>query len=76
MQLSEFMTAADLTPDELAALLEVERWTVVRYLEKGRVPQPEIVERIYEISGGRVQPNDLYPGLSQRIARKRSRRAA
>lgn len=70
------MTSKGWSPDDLAAELGVERWTVVRYLEKGRVPKPQIVERIVELSGGEVEPNDLYPGLLSRVRRKSKRRAA
>lgn len=60
MKLSEFMSAAGLDDEQMAALLggctahAVKKW---RYGE--RLPRPEQLRRIAEVTGGQVTPNDF-----------------
>jgi len=58
-----------------ARALGVSRWSACRYL-RGQVPAPEIVERIYDLTGGLVEPNDLYPGLRRRLLHRTKRKSA
>ena len=60
MKLSDFMTASGLDDDQMAALLggcsahAVKKW---RYGE--RLPRPEQLRRIAEVTDGQVMPNDF-----------------
>lgn len=58
MTLQQYLRKTKIHPATLAARLGVARYTVDRYL-CGRVPTPEMMRRIYVVTGGRVTPNDL-----------------
>ena len=60
MTLSEYMLTSDIDDDAMAALIggctahAVKKW---RYRE--RMPRPEAMRRIFEVTGGRVTANDF-----------------
>jgi len=59
MQLSKYMELHGLTVAEFARLLGVTEPAVRNYL-RGRVPRPDVMRRIVEITGGAVRPDDFY----------------
>lgn len=46
--------------DALAAALEVNVATVSRYINGRRMPGPEVMQRIFALTEGEIQPNDFY----------------
>ena len=61
MKLHEYLMTYQMSPAEFAKQLGVgSRMTVHRYLRGTRMPSPEIMRRIVDVTGGRVQPNDFY----------------
>jgi hypothetical protein len=64
MKLADYLFQSGLSPAELKHKLGVSsRMTVLRYLTGERVPTPHILQKIIELSGGRVQLRDfLSPG--------------
>lgn len=61
MKLSEYMRERDLSPDALAAMLgDVSASGVRKWANEERVPRKDQVERIADITGGLVMPNDFY----------------
>jgi len=60
MFLDPYMKMYAISNEVLAEKLGVSPVTVHRYRKKKRVPEPEIMQRIYEITGGKVTPNDFH----------------
>lgn len=60
MKLSDWMAGAAKTPNELAVLIGTTGEAVRRYCSGARMPRPEIVRRIHEITGGQVTAHDLH----------------
>lgn len=63
MKLADFLFQSGMTTTELRKLLGVSRRTTIsRYLHGERVPLPHIMQKIIEITGGRVQLKDFVTG--------------
>lgn len=65
MKLHDWMAGVAKTPEELAKIIGVTGEAVRRYRSGARMPRPEIVKRIQEVTGGQVTAHDLH---EQRIA--------
>lgn len=67
--LSDWLALEKISGRALSALLGKSPCAVHRYCA-GRVPKQEVVAEIFRISGGRVEPNDLYhfDGLKEFLA--------
>ena len=63
MQLSEWISECGISQVEVASGLGVDQSTISRLLS--RVPSPALMKRIYDLTEGRVTPNDLI-GLDDR----------
>jgi transcriptional regulator with XRE-family HTH domain len=60
MKLSEFMSARELSEAQLGRLLGVGQATVNRYARGERIPRPDVMRRIVEVTEGQVGPADFY----------------
>ncbi|MGC2853931.1 helix-turn-helix domain-containing protein [Novispirillum sp. DQ9] len=60
MKLADYMKVHGLGPSEMARRLKVSHATVSRYRDGDRVPEPDVMRRIVEETGGAVLPNDFY----------------
>ena len=61
MKLSDFMAARGLPDAEFARLIGVgSRMAVMRYRRGERIPRPEVMRRIVEVTNGAVGPADFY----------------
>lgn len=67
MRLVKWMAKAGLRPDTLAPKIGVTPTAVYRYLDGSRIPDPPIMAKIREVSGGRVTADDFYR-FSPRVA--------
>lgn len=63
MTLKAYMLEKGLRDEDFALLAGCDRTTIYRLREKGQRPSPALMEKIAEVTGGQVQPNDFY-GLS------------
>lgn len=59
MELSAWRRDNGWTLAELGDRLGVSEASVSRY-ERGRIPEPDVMRRIVDLSGGRVTPNDFF----------------
>jgi hypothetical protein len=60
MKLADFMHMHSITPQQLRTMLGVKsRSSVLRYISGERLPAPNIMDRISELSGGAVTPEDF-----------------
>lgn len=59
MKLSEYRRSIGMTQRDLANLIGVSDVALSRY-ESGRVPESSVMRRIFEVSEGRVSPNDFF----------------
>lgn len=60
MKLRDFMSARDLSEAHLGRLLGIGQATVNRYVRGERIPRPEVMRRIVEVTEGKVGPADFY----------------
>lgn len=60
MGLDEYLKREGVGRREFAGRIGAAPPSVTRYCN-GRVPEPEVVVRIYVETAGAVQPNDFYP---------------
>lgn len=61
MKLAEFMRINSLSPEALAARLgDVSASGVRKWANEERIPRKDQIERIIEITDGRVMPNDFF----------------
>ncbi|MDH3913879.1 MAG: helix-turn-helix transcriptional regulator [Rhodospirillales bacterium] len=58
--LDAWRRAKGLTKEQLGAALGCDGATVSRYISGRRLPAPKIMQRIFEVTAGQVQPNDFY----------------
>jgi len=58
MRLCYYLKAKSETQQQFAARLGCDQSTVSRYCD-GRVPEPAIQKKIYELTAGAVTPNDF-----------------
>jgi transcriptional regulator with XRE-family HTH domain len=61
MLLREYLSLRGLTIPVLADLLGVSVQSVHRYVNGERLPRPDVMMKIAEVTGGAVKPNDFYP---------------
>lgn len=59
MTLDDYLKANSLTEDAFAERLNVSQPAVHRY-RNGRIPTPDIMQRIVEQTSGLVTPNDFF----------------
>jgi transcriptional regulator with XRE-family HTH domain len=62
MKLKDFLKKTGKTQAEFAKELGLAENTVSRYVSAGRVPLPKIMQKIKELTGGKVTPNDFIQG--------------
>ena len=60
MKLEEWKNKKGISNTELSKALNITVTAVVRYLKGQRIPEANIMKRIFEFTKGRVQPNDFY----------------
>ncbi|MDZ4254256.1 MAG: hypothetical protein U1A72_16940 [Sulfuritalea sp.] len=61
MRLDQYLTQQKIPAAAFKAAIRVASVnTVYRYRRHENIPEPEIMRRIYVVTGGRVQPNDFY----------------
>lgn len=60
MKLADYMTAHGLGPSEMAKRLGVNHATVIRYRDGLRRPNPDVMQRLFEVTAGAVTPDDFY----------------
>lgn len=65
MHLKKFMQRKELSTADVAQALGVTMFSVQRYLNAGRIPDPRIIVEIWKLSDGAVTPNDWFPEVSQ-----------
>lgn len=68
MKLRTWRLNEGLTQPQLAERIGVTVSTISRY-ELGRVPEPDVIKRIYAETNGKVAPSDFYdlPSLEKRL---------
>ena len=59
IKLRQFLQRSNMTHQELADAIGVLRPTVALYLSGERVPTPEVMARIQEVTAGAVRPEDF-----------------
>jgi hypothetical protein len=60
MNLRRYIDEKKITPPAFARQIRVSAQAMHRYLDGARIPRPEILARIAEVTDGRVQPNDFF----------------
>jgi predicted transcriptional regulator len=69
MKLSDYLAANRITNEGFAKMLGTSQPAVSRYVTGKRVPRPQHIRRISEITGGEVTANDfMAPSSSTRSA--------
>ena len=63
MRLADWLTANDTSDAAFAAPIGVTRQTVARYKSGDRRPEGDVLERIVQVTDGRVTPNDFLDAL-------------
>lgn len=59
MTLSDWLRQSRLSHDEFADRIGCDRSSVTRYVHGNRMPRPEVLRRIAEVTGGAVTANDF-----------------
>lgn len=60
MKLAEYMTAEKISPEQMASLVgDVSASGVRKWVYGDRVPRPDQLRRIAEVTAGAVMPNDF-----------------
>ena len=65
MDLRSYLDVHDISIAVFADLLGVSVQAVHRYVNNERLPRPDVMVRIAEVTGGAVKPNDFYPVCSR-----------
>jgi DNA-binding transcriptional regulator YdaS (Cro superfamily) len=60
MRLDDYIRKSGKKRKEFAEEIGVAYWSLLRYLNGERIPAPEKMNKIKEVTGGKVQPNDFY----------------
>lgn len=60
MKLQTYIEKASITQEQFAASLGVTQAAVSRWIQGKKLPRPEAMKRISEITSGEVTPNDFY----------------
>lgn len=58
--LEQYLIDNDLTMERFGALIGTTHVAVHRYIQKGRVPGPNVMQRIIKATNGRITPNDFF----------------
>ena len=66
MKLRAYMQKEGLGDAQFAERIGVHRQTVRQYREGKRIPRPEIMRRIVEVTGGEVTAQDFYDAAPAR----------
>lgn len=60
MKLADWRRSNGMTQQHLADALDCILTTVARYEAGRRIPEPDIMRKIFVLTSGAVQPNDFY----------------
>ncbi len=60
MKLRDFMMAREMSEAQFGRLLGIGQATINRYARGERIPRPEVMRRIVEVTDGMVGPADFY----------------
>jgi hypothetical protein len=66
MRLKDWLELNEVKPARFAAQIGVHRSLVSRYVNRGAVPQPDVMRQIFVVTCGAVTPDDFHdlPELS------------
>jgi transcriptional regulator with XRE-family HTH domain len=70
MTLHEYLKSKKLTQYAFADLIKVSQAAVYRYVNGLRIPEEEVMPRIYVVTNGAVSANDFY-NLPKKTKKKR-----
>lgn len=59
MKLTDFLTENNLTPSDFARTVGTSRQNVCRWMQSN-IPRTEEMQRIFEVTGGKVTANDFF----------------
>ena len=59
MRLADYVKQSNMSQAEIAALVGVTEAAMSRYM-RDRVPSPDVMQRIIEVTDGAVTPNDFF----------------
>lgn len=65
MKLSEFLSDNGMSRADFAAAVGVSHVAITRYLAGKRIPRPEHIRRIKELTGGAVTADDFMPEAAE-----------
>tara|TARA_R110002167_G_scaffold142496_5_gene331260 strand:+ start:1485 stop:1688 length:204 start_codon:yes stop_codon:yes gene_type:complete len=65
MTLSEYMDKHQMTDQKMSEQIGVSRSAVTQYRLGDRMPRPEIMVKLVEVTGKKVSPMDLAMGLKR-----------
>jgi predicted site-specific integrase-resolvase len=71
MTLKQWLKKSKTGVAQFAEQVGIARFTLQRYLHKGRLPPPPVMTEIHRVTKGEVAPNDFY-----RLTAPRKRKAA
>jgi hypothetical protein len=60
MKLADWIKKKNTTVAAVAKQLGVNAWTIHRYANEDRLPEPAPLLKLYKLTGGAVEPNDWY----------------
>jgi len=63
MTLGEYMSAHQMTDQKMSDAVGVSRSAITQYRLGSRMPRPDIMLRLVEVTGSKVSPVDLAMGL-------------
>ena len=76
MRLKDYLTANEITESEFARMIGTKSVSMVsKWANKGAIPSPDYMIIIYQVTHGRVSPNDFYD-LPDLTVQRRLRPAA
>lgn len=72
MKLADFISDLKISPEKFVEqhLADVSAGAFRKWLSGERIPRKEQMEKIFEITGGRVTPNDFYEIGDQHISKE------
>lgn len=76
MRLRQYLTTAELTPQDFAQRAGVTIQAVYRYMTGERMPHPDMILRIKELTDGNVLANDFADSVAEWRSRQPQRSAA
>lgn len=62
MKLTDFLTNLSMSPERFVAehMPDVSKGAFRKWLSGERIPRKDQMEKIFEVTGGKVTPNDFY----------------